>query len=157
MPIIALTAPEELAVLEALGADVRCVMEEVGLRLPLQAVFSHLRFGTTPRFVGIEDTKEGVRRSLAVDFGLSAADGMQQRADVADALSVRELSKIQLEREHTLRAENKVNAITAPATAHEMRSMQKRHKLQHGRLETRFIPGIYFLGVKLEQNSEQRT
>jgi hypothetical protein len=68
MPVVVLTAPEELLAMEALGADLRCVMEEVGLRLPLQAVFSHLRFGTTPRFVGIEDSKEGVRRTLAVDF-----------------------------------------------------------------------------------------
>jgi hypothetical protein len=156
MPVLALSDGQATIAMGELSADLRCIMEEVGLRASLQALFAHYKFGTLARFVGLEDSKDALRTSLGNDFGLSARDGMQERADVADVLSVWELAKIQLEREHTLRAENKVNAITAPATALQVRAMQRVHELRHGRLEPRLIPGRYFLGKKLEelQNNE---
>jgi hypothetical protein len=151
MPLLVLTAAQEAAAEDALSSDLQFIFEEVGVRRPVQLVFSHLGYGRLARFAGLEDTKELVRAVIALDFGLDPAASLAARGDLADALSAWEATKIQLERENQLRAEQRVGGLTSAATPLELKGMLAAYTARHGRLETRLIPGRYMLGLKLEQ------
>jgi hypothetical protein len=151
MPMKVLNAVEIAAAEESLESDMRFLMEDVGLRHDVALVFAHFGFGRMRRFAGLEDTKEKVRAVLIADFGIDPATGLQARGDMADLLSCWDASRLQLERENQLRAENRVNAIQAAASPLEVRGMLKAIERAGEKVETRLIPGRYLLGKKLEE------
>ena len=156
MPIQVLTEAQEHAALITISSDLRVIMEDVGLRVGVQAIIAHNGFTTLARLMGLEDTKERLRAALASGFGLDAADDMTSRRDVADVLAVWELASKQSTREQELRAEHKVSGVLQPAAPLEVKAMRKAYETLHGKMEERLIPGRYFLGKKLEelQNNE---
>jgi hypothetical protein len=116
MPIKVLNAVETAAAEVLLESDMRFLMEDVGLRHDVSLVFAHFGFGRMRRFAGLEDTKDKVRAVLIADFGIDPAAGLQQRGDIADLLSCWDATRLQLEKENQLRAENRVNAIQTAAS-----------------------------------------
>jgi hypothetical protein len=151
MPIKVLNAVETAAAEVLLESDMRFLMEDVGLRHDVSLVFAHFGFGRMRRFAGLEDTKDKVRAVLIADFGIDPAAGLQQRGDIADLLSCWDASRLQLERENQLRADNRVNAIQTAASPLEVRGMLKAVEHKGEKVETRLIPGRYLLGKKLEE------
>jgi hypothetical protein len=151
MPLTVITAGEGQAAMAGVASGLRYIMDDVGVRVPVQEVLYHHGFNTMARFMGIEDTKVELRRAFTQVLGLTAADGVQQRCDVADLLSAWEITKARVETETKLRAEIAVNETTQPASNMDLKSMLKAHERIHGELESRLTPGRYLLGTKLEE------
>ncbi len=151
MPLTVITAGKGQAAMAGVASNLRYIMDDVGVRLPVQEVLYHHGFNTMARFLGIEDTKVELRRAFTQVLGLTAADGVQQRCDVADLLSAWEITKARIETETKLRAEIAVNETTQPASNMDLKSMLKAHERIHGELESRLTPGRYLLGTKLEE------
>ena len=156
MPIQVLTAAQQHAALTSIASDLRVIMEDVGLRVEVQAVIAHNGFTTLARLMGLEDNKERLRVAMAAGFGLDASEDMASRRDVSDVLAVWELAGKQSTREQESRAEHKVSGVLQPAAVLEVRAMRKAFETVNGKMEERLIPGRYFLGKKLEelQNNE---
>jgi hypothetical protein len=151
MPLTVITQAESAAALTCVASNLRYIMDDVGVRIPVQEVVYHHGFNTMARFLGIEDTKVELRLAFDQVFGLKAADGVQQRCDVADLLSAWEMTKARVDSETKLRAEHSVMEHTQPATNMDLKSMLKAHERIHGELESRLTPGRYLLGTKLEE------
>jgi hypothetical protein len=151
MPLTVITPEESAAALICVASNLRYIMDDVGVRIPVQAVVYHHGFNTMARFLGVEDTKAELRLAFGQVFGLKAADGVQQRCDVADLLSAWEMTKARVDSETKLRAELSVMEHTQPATNMDLKSMLKAHERIHGELESRLTPGRYLLGTKLEE------
>ena len=151
MPITVLTQAEGQAALQGVASNLRYILDDVGVRVSVQEVVYHHGFNTMARFLGMEESKAELRLAFNQVFGLTAADGVQQRCDVADLLSAWEMTKARVESETKMRAELSVLEYAQPATNMDLKSMLKAHERVHGELESRLTPGRYLLGTKLEE------
>jgi hypothetical protein len=151
MPLTVITAVEASAAMAGVAANLRYIMDDVGVRLPVQEVLFHHGFTTMARFVGMEDSKIELRKAFTQVMGLTATDGVQPRCDVADLLNAWDMTKARVESETKMRAEISVNETTQPASNQDLKTMLKAHERIHGELESRLTPGRYLLGTKLEE------
>ena len=154
MPLPAIGADERTAALAAAKPDLAYIMEELEVDPEVQAAVYHAGFTNIRRFVGMEETKEGVRRVLRVEFGLDGADGLLQRGQVADLLSAWEAAKEQAQRENVLRADKKASQLPIPCPTQEHRAMKVAFERMHYRLLDEEVPGRHFVGQKLDQLAE---
>jgi len=151
MPLTVLTMAEGAAAMAAVASNLRYIMDDVGVRAPVQEVLYHNGFTNMGRFVGMEDTKAELRAAFGAVMGLTATDGVQARLDVADLLNAWEVAKARLGTETQLKAEMAVMENSQPASTMDLKSMLKAHERIHGELESRLTPGRYLLGTKLEE------
>ena len=151
MPLTVLDAAQAEAAMIAGSSNLRYVLDDVGVRLPIQAVLFHHGFGTIARFVGMEDTKASMRDAIRAVMGIRATDGVEQRCDIADLLTAWENARARLASEIQMRAERSVQELVQPASNLDMKAMLKAHEKLHGDLESRLVPGRYLLGTKLEE------
>eukprot|EP00435_Cladocopium_sp_Y103_P023419 s974_g5.t1 len=150
MPIIALTAEQEEAALEAADSDLRYLLSEVGLPDGLQAAIYHRGYVSLRLFSGIDESRAEVRAAINAEVGLDHTANNAERRQMALVLSAWETARTQQRSNDEARADARNAMIPRPVPLSEHSMLREALENQVGRLRDYEVPAKALLAAKLD-------
>jgi hypothetical protein len=151
MPLLQLSEEQTRAALEAGQSDLKWLLADQEVPLPVQSALFHLGFTKMRVFAGLGETRIEVKEALKKDFGLDGADDLQSRQSVALVLAAWEASKEYVARDAAKRAEAHSSRLPRALSPVEHLAMRDAFEAKFGHLRDSEVPSPYFLGRKTEE------
>ena len=132
-------------------ADLMYIFEESEVSLRHQWTLVTSGYKNIRRFVGLEESRAGVRTVLMADLGLDPVLVAEDRLQLSILLSAWETAKEQLSHEIQLRAEAKALRQVRPVSNQERISMRRLVEEKYGKLPACEVPAASYLSDKMEE------
>ena len=120
MPYKICTDDEAKRILGTVSSDLNFCWGEGEVPVEAQIVLADGGCTTLRRFVGLEESREGVRKVLGEQFNLKGEESAAFRLAIGDLLSAWESARIQHKRETELKVEKELDNKTKEATRIEV-------------------------------------
>ena len=158
MPLQGLTEAERTAAEEAAQSDLKWLMADNEVPQAVQQALYHGGYTKVKIFAGLGESRTEVRDALRTDFGLSTADGVAARQQVALTVAAWDAAREFVSRETSRRAEAQASRFPRAITSIEHIAMRDAFERKYGRIREGETPSVHFLGRKTEdiENDEPR-
>ena len=144
------------AAMERADSEIKWLMAENDVARDVQAVIYHHRFNTVRMVIGLGEDRAEVKDVLERQFGLRAADGINERHQVATVLAAWTAARAYGSRETVAKADARANRMPRPIAATEHQAMRLAVEARVGKIENAEVHSKAYLGLKSEdvENNE---
>ena len=143
---------------EHAGADLLFLWTESQVPLNQQWDLTNGGYGSIRSFIGLDDTRAGVRAACAADFLLDVAAvppaGANNRRALASIVSAWEIACNQITRETQLRVEAKLLHIPRPISLQDRSAMRRAVEALYGPIPDHECPSAEYVAAKMEELEE---
>ena len=143
---------------ENAGADLLFLWTESQVPLNQQWDLTNGGYGSIRSFIGIDDSRAGVRAACAADFQLdvmaAAPAGPNSRRALASIVSAWEIACNQTTRETQLRVEAKLMHIPRPISMQDRSAMRRAVEALYGPIPDHECPSAEYVASKMEELEE---
>jgi hypothetical protein len=130
------------------------ILDKIKVPAEMQSYLSACGINTLSRFALLGDDVKEVKGVLKDELSLDSAEGIDMRMQIADVVAAQKLAVIQFQEESERMARARASETTLAVPVSEHKAIRRAYEAIHGELPIAEVPGRYYLGMKIDQATE---